>query len=52
MRKLGAVPVAGALLFSIIARGQVTFPVNGITDARTGCYAFTNAVIVKDGKRS
>lgn len=28
---------------------QQTFPVNGVADPRTGCYAFTNATIVKDG---
>lgn len=27
---------------------QVTFPVNGVLDERTGHYAFTNATIVKD----
>src|SRR4029079_12111643 len=29
---------------------QQTFPVNGIADPRTHCYAFTNATIVKDGQ--
>ncbi len=29
---------------------QQTFPVNGVADPRTGCYAFTNATIVKDGQ--
>ena len=29
---------------------QETFPVNGIADKREGCYAFTNATIVKDGQ--
>src|SRR5689334_16923606 len=38
----------GGLLFSILGRAQVTFPVNGITDPRTHCYAFTRATIVKD----
>ncbi|MDX2049497.1 MAG: amidohydrolase family protein [Chitinophagaceae bacterium] len=27
---------------------QVTQPVNGVADSRNGCYAFTNATIVKD----
>lgn len=31
-------------------RAQVTFPVNGVADPREGCYAFTNATIVKDGQ--
>lgn len=29
---------------------QVTQPVNGVADNRTGCYAFTNATIVKDAQ--
>ncbi len=29
---------------------QPTFPVNGVADPRVGCYAFTNATIVKDGQ--
>ncbi|HMG68459.1 MAG TPA: amidohydrolase family protein [Chitinophagaceae bacterium] len=33
-----------------ICNAQVTFPVNGVADPRTGCYAFTNATIVKDGQ--
>ena len=41
--------VAGALMLCIFANAQVTFPVNGVADPRTGCYAFTNATIVKDG---
>ena len=32
------------------AFAQETFPVNGIADKREGCYAFTNATIVKDGQ--
>ena len=39
-----------ALMLSMFANAQVTFPVNGITDPRIGCYAFTNATIVKDGQ--
>src|SRR5260221_1394097 len=39
-----------ALLFSCTAFSQQTFPVNGISDPRTHCYAFTNATIVKDGQ--
>ena len=41
---------AGALVLCTFVKAQVTFPVNGITDPRTGCYAFTNATIVKDGQ--
>ena len=33
---------------SLIA--QETFPVNGVADPRSGCYAFTNATIIKDGQ--
>jgi imidazolonepropionase-like amidohydrolase len=29
---------------------QVTQPVNGVADSRSGCYAFTNATIVKDAQ--
>ena len=29
---------------------QETFTVNGVADKREGCYAFTNATIVKDGQ--
>ncbi len=43
-------PGFAALLICIFTKAQVTFPVNGITDPRTGCYAFTNATIVKDGQ--
>ena len=32
----------------ISVHAQVTFPVNGVADPRTGHYAFTNATIVKD----
>ena len=38
-----------AMLCSIInASAQPTFPVNGLAEPRDGCYAFTNATIVKD----
>src|SRR5205814_9179934 len=50
MRKLRITAGLGTLLFCSFAKSQVTFPVNGITDPRTGCYAFTNATIVKDGE--
>lgn len=32
----------------MVAAAQETFPVNGVTDIRTDCFAFTNATIVKD----
>ena len=38
------------LILYIFTKAQVTFPVNGVSDPRTGCYAFTNATIVKDGQ--
>jgi imidazolonepropionase-like amidohydrolase len=38
------------LLLSGKVFSQQTFPVNGISDPRTHCYAFTNATIVKDGQ--
>jgi imidazolonepropionase-like amidohydrolase len=46
-------PLAGLCLLigSLFAAGQLraqqTFPVNGVTDPREGCYAFTKATIVK-----
>jgi imidazolonepropionase-like amidohydrolase len=42
--------LAGSLLLSFFSWSQVTFPVNGVADPREGCYAFTNATIVKDGQ--
>ncbi len=50
MRKL--VPLTGVVFLCFFARAQVTFPVNGVADPRTGCYAFTNATIVKDGQNT
>jgi imidazolonepropionase-like amidohydrolase len=50
MRKLKFLAGSGALLLCFFAKAQVTFPVNGVADPRTGCYAFTNATIVKDGQ--
>jgi imidazolonepropionase-like amidohydrolase len=37
------------LLFTINAPAQSTFPVNGMADPREGCYAFTHAVLIKEG---
>ncbi len=39
-----------ALIISNAIISQQTFPVNGIAEPREGCYAFTNATIVKDGQ--
>ncbi len=36
------------LFLSKTVLSQVTFPVNGVTDARTGTYAFTHATLLKD----
>lgn len=33
-------------------QAQETFPVNGVADKREGCYAFTNATIVKESGTS
>ena len=38
------------LLFASLLHAQETFPINGITDKRDGCFAFTNATIVKDAQ--
>ncbi len=40
------------LLFATLLHAQETFPVNGIADKRDGCYAFTNATIVKDAQNT
>ncbi len=40
-----------ALIFSgaaLIVNGQATFPANDVANPKDGCYAFTNASIVKD----
>ena len=50
MRRLKFLAGLGALLACLLSNAQVTFPVNGVADPRTGCYAFTNATIVKDGQ--
>ncbi len=33
-----------------LLNAQVTFPVNDVADPKNGCYAFTNATIVKDAQ--
>lgn len=38
----------GNLGFFASVFAQATFPVNGVADKREGCYAFTNATIIKD----
>lgn len=40
------------LVLTTLLRAQETFPVNGIADKRDGCYAFTNATIVKDAQNT
>ncbi|HLG40926.1 MAG TPA: amidohydrolase family protein, partial [Chitinophagaceae bacterium] len=40
------------LLPAASAFSQQTFPENGVADNREGCYAFTNATIVRDGQTS
>jgi len=42
--------LTGFILQAFFSKAQVTFPVNGVVDPRDGCYAFTNATIVKDGQ--
>jgi len=34
----------------LFQKAQTSFPLNGVADPRQGCYAFTNATIVKDGQ--
>jgi imidazolonepropionase-like amidohydrolase len=56
MRKISCLPKIAwlvVLLFpAVTAFSQATFPENGVADNREGCYAFTNATIVKDGQTS
>ncbi|WP_439504792.1 amidohydrolase family protein [Sediminibacterium sp.] len=40
------------LVLTTLLHAQETFPVNGIADKRDGCYAFTNATIVKDAQNT
>ena len=48
MRKIKL--LISGLLFALLLQAQETFPVNGVADKREGCYAFTNATIVKDAQ--
>ncbi len=48
MRKLKL--LFSGLLCALLLQAQETFPVNGVADKREGCYAFTNATIVKDAQ--
>ncbi|ANH82164.1 amidohydrolase [Niabella ginsenosidivorans] len=50
MKKLSLLPLCWLLCWS--AGAQVTFPVNGIADPRTGSYAFVNATIVKNASET
>ena len=38
------------LLFASLLQAQETFHINGISDKRDACYAFTNATIIKDAQ--
>jgi imidazolonepropionase-like amidohydrolase len=42
--------IAWLLITTIPVFSQSTFPKNGVADNREGCYAFTNASIVKDAQ--
>ena len=42
--------LAAFLLQVSFSIAQTTFPVNGVADPREGCYAFTNATLVKDAQ--
>ena len=50
MKKLTLLPLCWLLCWS--AKAQVTFPVNGVADPRTGSYAFINATIVKNASET
>ena len=47
-RRRSQLLLAALLLAGTHAGAQATFPVNGISEPREGCYAFTHATIVKD----
>lgn len=47
MRKRWKLIISCLLLFQYV-NAQESFPVNGINDKRSGCYAFVNATIVKN----
>lgn len=50
MRRLKLLVTAGWILMGLpLLQAQPTFPENGVTDPRSGHYAFTHATIVKDG---
>src|SRR5882724_11256141 len=42
--------LTGLLSLAFFSKAQTSFPLNGVADPREGCYAFTNATIVKDGQ--
>ncbi|HZE84118.1 MAG TPA: amidohydrolase family protein, partial [Puia sp.] len=42
--------LTGLLSLAFFSKAQTSFPLNGVADPRQGCYAFTNATIVKDGQ--
>ncbi|HEY0273904.1 MAG TPA: hypothetical protein VGC22_12010, partial [Chitinophaga sp.] len=44
----GALCILAGLLGPATLLAQQTFPVNGVADPRTNCYAFTHATLVKD----
>lgn len=48
MRKLLLLVLLAGIFYS--SRAQETFFTNGVADKREGCYAFTNATIVKDAQ--
>ncbi len=50
MRKLSFFVTALLTCVALVSIAQPTFPENGVADARSGCYAFTNATIVKDAQ--
>ncbi|MGC4102152.1 amidohydrolase family protein [Ferruginibacter sp.] len=42
--------VLALVMAALQVRSQVTFPVNDVANPKDGCYAFTNATIVKDAQ--
>lgn len=50
VRYRSVLSVIGLLLAGLSAGAQDTWPVNGVSDPKEGCYAFTHATIVKDAQ--
>ncbi|UCJ05866.1 amidohydrolase family protein [Chitinophaga pendula] len=48
-RRTTALAILSVLFASSDAMAQATFPVNGVSSPKEGCFAFTHATLIKDG---